>query len=99
MEKPIDELPNDCQRALDVQTRMLVGEAVEENDRRPFEAHLAACPVCRALQESLIKTDETVRSAFDVGRSMFWLRFRPRYAASIRLIRSRPTATPEPLSV
>ncbi len=69
MDQPIDNLAAECQRALDVQARDLSGETVDASERQEFEAHLAACSVCRAMQQSLIKTDESLRMAFSQTRA------------------------------
>ena len=69
MEEGFDNLSSACQRAAELQTRVLAGDDIDAAERGELEKHLASCPACLALQNSLSQNDQRLRGAYAGSRA------------------------------
>jgi hypothetical protein len=63
MEQQNDLQSNACERAMELHTRALVGEAVDASERHELELHVVGCAECRKIQEELQQADTQLRTA------------------------------------
>jgi hypothetical protein len=84
MDDERDNLPEDCQRAAEVQVRLLADEDVTPDEREFLASHTAACADCATLASDLARTDAAVQTAFVSARAgdSFAARTMERLAAS-----------------
>ena len=80
-------LPADCQRALDTQTRVLLGESADVADTLWLNAHLQSCAACRGLISNAADADRALRSATSTVR--------PRTDFVARTLAALPTPAPQ----
>ena len=69
MDQQNDFQSSECERAMQLQTRSLVGEMVNSAELRELESHLAACPACQTLQNELVRADASLRSGISASRA------------------------------